>query len=45
MAMLKHNDRVCGINLRVLSSPLSENIHDSDAGAIPDTDKSQTLLR
>jgi len=26
MAMLKHNDRVCGINLRVLSSPLSENI-------------------
>ena len=26
MAMLKHNDRVCGINLRVLSSSLSENI-------------------
>jgi hypothetical protein len=26
MAMLKHNDRVCEINLRVLSTPLSENI-------------------
>jgi hypothetical protein len=26
MAMLRHNDRVCEINLRVLSTPLSENI-------------------
>jgi hypothetical protein len=26
MEMLKHNDRVCEINLRVLSTPLSENI-------------------
>jgi hypothetical protein len=26
MAMLKHNDRVCGINLRVLSSSLLENV-------------------